>query len=130
MRSPTGLWRTFATLGAVAILMVACAGGPSETPSPTLPSVSSAATPSQTPSPTPTPSASPQPTPDQAHVPILQAGVMAATTTAVRVRDLPGTDWGVAVVLPPGAAVQVVLGPIRTDGFGWYLVRDADPAKP
>jgi len=55
---------------------------------------------------------------------------MAATTTAVRVRDLPGTDWGVAVVLPPGAAVQVVLGPIRTDGFGWYLVRDADPAKP
>jgi hypothetical protein len=55
---------------------------------------------------------------------------MATTTTAVRVRDLPGTEWGVAAVLPPGAVVQVVLGPIRTDGFGWYLVRDADSAEP
>ena len=55
---------------------------------------------------------------------------MAAAVTAVRVRDLPGTGWGVAAVLPPGAVVQVFLGPIRTDGFGWYLVRDADSAKP
>jgi hypothetical protein len=55
---------------------------------------------------------------------------MGTTLTAVRVRDLPGTAWGIAAVLPPGAVFQVVLGPIRTDGFGWYLVRDADAAKP
>ena len=55
---------------------------------------------------------------------------MASTRTAVRVRDLPGTQWGVAAVVPPGAVVQVVLGPIRASGFGWYLVHDADAAKP
>jgi hypothetical protein len=55
---------------------------------------------------------------------------MAATRTTVRVRDLPGTEWGVAALLPPGAVIQIVLGPIRTDSFGWYLVHDADAAKP
>lgn len=119
-----------ATLGALATSLVACIGGPSQTPTAPPPSISAAPSPTQTAAPTPTPSASPQPTPDQAHVPVFQAGAMAATTTAVRLRDLPGTDWGVAAVLPPGATVQVVLGPIRTDGFGWYLVRDADNAKP
>ena len=63
-------------------------------------------------------------------MPILTAGAMAATTTTVRVRDLPGTQWGVTALLPPGAVVQVVLGPIRTAAYGWYLVRDADAAKP
>jgi len=111
-------------------MLVACIGGPSDTPSPSWSSASLPAAPSQSAAPTPTPSVTPQPTPDQAHVPILQAGAMAATSTAVRVRDLPGTQWGVAAVLPPGAIVQVVLGPIRTSGFGWYLVHDADAAKP
>ncbi len=55
---------------------------------------------------------------------------MASTRTTVRLRDLPGTQWGVAALLPSGAVVQVVLGPIRAGGFGWYLVRDADPARP
>jgi hypothetical protein len=111
-------------------MLVACIGGPSDTPSPSLSSASLPAAPSQSAAPTPSPSITSQPTPDQAHVPILQAGAMAATSTAVRVRDLPGTQWGVAAVLPPGAVVQIVLGPIRTSGFGWYLVHDADAAKP
>ena len=98
--------------------------------SPALPSASTAPTPGPTTEPTHTPSATPEPTPDQAKVPIFQAGAMAATRTTVRLRDLPGTQWGVAALLPTGAVVQVVLGPIRTGSFGWYLVRDADPAKP
>jgi hypothetical protein len=46
------------------------------------------------------------------------------------VRDLPGTQWGVAANLPSGAKLQIVLGPVRTSGFGWYLVGDADAASP
>ena len=45
-------------------------------------------------------------------------------------RDLPGTHWGITATLQRSALVQVVLGPILTGGFGWYLVRDADPAAP
>jgi hypothetical protein len=112
------------------IVLTACLAGPSPSSSPGLPSGSFGPTPSQASQSSPAPSVTPQPTPDQANVPIFQAGAMAATHTTVRVRDLPGTQWGVAALLPPGAVVQVVLGPIRTSGYGWYLVRDADSAKP
>jgi hypothetical protein len=104
-------------------------GAASESPST---SASVAASPSSTPSPEPTPTPQPTttPTPDQADVPIFQAGALVAATTNVRLRDLPGTRWGIAANLPRGAVMQVVLGPIRTAGFGWYLVRDADSAAP
>ena len=95
------------------------------------PSVSaSEAVPTATEAPTPTPSPTPEPTPDQADVPLFEAGVQLKTVTTVRLRDLPGTNWGTSANLPSGALVQAVLGPIRTDGYGWYLVRDADPADP
>lgn len=118
-------------LAGALLLLTGCLGGPSQSANPSLPP-GSGLVPSTGPTttPTPTPSATLQPTPDQASVPIFPAGAMARTTTAVRLRDLPGTRWGVHANLPPGAVVQVVLGPIRTAAFGWYLVRDADPARP
>jgi hypothetical protein len=86
--------------------------------------------PTPTPSPSPTPTPSPSPTPDQASVPLFSAGSEVATTTILRVRSLPGANWDVTATVPAGAKLVVVLGPIRTAGFGWYLVSDADPAAP
>jgi hypothetical protein len=113
---------------ALAVAAGACTVEPSPSASQTLPSPSSA--PTETPSPTPTPTATPIPTPNQADIPIFAAGTLLRTRTVVRLRDLPGTQWGVNANLPQGALVEAVLGPIRTGGFGWYLVRDTDPAKP
>jgi hypothetical protein len=126
---------------ALASLLGACGGAPGSggasgsapaesagTTSSAFVSLTPEPTASASPSPTPTPS--PSPTPDQASVPLFAAGTEVATTTIVRVRDLPGTNWGVTTTLPAGAKLTVVLGPIRTAGFGWYLVSDADPAAP
>src|SRR5439155_26898733 len=110
-------WRPIASLLLLSVVLAGCLAGPSEPASPALPSVSSVPTPTPTTEPTPTPSATPEPAPDQAKVPVFQAGAMAATRTTVRLRDLPGTQWGVAALLPSGAVVQVVLGPIRTGRF-------------
>jgi hypothetical protein len=114
---------------AAALLLASCPGTetPSVVPSP---SGGSSATSTPTLEPTPTPSATPSPTPNQADVPIFVAGALVTTRTTVRLRDLPGTQWGIATQLGPRAVVQVVLGPVRTSGYGWYLVRDADPGKP
>ncbi len=114
-------------LGATAC--VAAPSAPPATPS-TVASPSPSPTMTPTPQPTDTPSPTPSPTPDQADVPLFQAGAQLKTLTTLRLRDLPGTRWGTSANLPPGALVQVVLGPIRTDGYGWYLVRDVDPAAP
>lgn len=124
------LARALAALAA-ALLLAGCSG--SQTPSVSIqpsPSVGPTLVPTETPEPTPTPSATPSPTPDQANVPIFAAGALATTRTTVRLRDLPGTQWGIAAQLGTGAVVEIVVGPIRTAGYGWYLVRDADPAKP
>jgi hypothetical protein len=110
------------------IVLAGCLAAPSVSASPPSPPASSE--PVRTSAPTPTASPTSEPTPDQTRVPILAAGAMAATRTTVRVRDLPGTQWGVTALLAPSARVQVVLGPVRTADFGWYLVRDADTAKP
>src|SRR5437762_1451869 len=130
MRHPSTPWRVLAALCVVAPALVACLAGPSASPPLPSPSVAQEPTPSPKQTSTPTPSVTPQPTPDQTRVPIFAAGAIARTRTTVRVRDLPGTQWGVAALLPSGALVQVVLGPIRTADYGWYLVRDADGAKP
>jgi hypothetical protein len=54
------------------------------------------------------------------------------TTAAsgLRVRSGPGLSQGVLKLLPTGSDLVVVLGPVRTDSWGWYLVRDADAAEP
>jgi len=36
----------------------------------------------------------------------------------------------VLVSLPQGSKLVVELGPVRAEGYGWYLVRDADAADP
>ena len=74
------------------MVLAGCLAAPSASASPPTPPASSE--PVATGAPTPTPSPTPEPTPDQARVPILAAGAMAATRTTVRVRDLPGTQWG------------------------------------
>ncbi|MDP9270129.1 MAG: SH3 domain-containing protein [Chloroflexota bacterium] len=119
-------------LAAAAIVLTACATDSSPSATPSLAALSQLPTPSPTasPSPTATPSPTPVPTPKQADIPRFAAGAIVTPRVTVRLRDLPGTQWGVAANLRPGARVQVVLGPILTGGFGWYLVRDVDPAAP
>jgi hypothetical protein len=116
---------------AIACLVTACATQlPSLTPSTSV-EESALVSPSPTPSPTLTPAPTPSPTPDQAGVPLFAPGVEVATAASgVRVRGLPGTQWSVVATLRDGAKLQVVLGPVRTAGYGWYLVTDADPAPP
>jgi hypothetical protein len=46
------------------------------------------------------------------------------------VRSGPGTGQTVLTLLPTGSDLVVVLGPVRTDSYGWYLVRDADVDEP
>jgi Bacterial SH3 domain len=49
----------------------------------------------------------------------------------LRVRQRPGLSANVVTgLLPLGAELEVVMGPIPADGQGWYLVADADPADP
>ena len=60
------------------------------------------------------------------------AGELVTTSIdGLRVRQRPGLASNVvAGLLPLGAELQVVMGPIPTDELGWYLVADADPADP
>jgi hypothetical protein len=104
---------------------------------PALVSPSPRPTPTPTASPTPPPSTpsatpTPQPTPDRGAIPDFAAGEIVTTLTdGLRVRQRPGTDASVvAGLLPLGAELEVILGPFPEGGFGWYLVRDADPAEP
>jgi len=79
----------------------------------------------------PPPTATPVPTPGPDKIPTFTAGTTVATNVGgLRVRSGPGTNQGVLVSLPIGARLVVELGPVRTDGYGWYLVRDADQHDP
>ncbi|MGH2358633.1 MAG: hypothetical protein ACRDGJ_11615 [Candidatus Limnocylindria bacterium] len=113
------------------LLLVACTLAPLETPTP---APTATPTPTPTPMPTPTPqlTPTPQPTPDQASIPAFGGGDIALTTlSGMRVRRLPGVERQVVTgLLPARAELQVVMGPISVDGFGWYLVTDADPGEP
>lgn len=76
-----------------------------------------------------TPTAAPTPGPDD--VPTFTAGTRVATAASgLRVRSGPGTSQGVVTLLPTGSNLVVVLGPVRVDGYGWYLVKDADLDDP
>jgi hypothetical protein len=116
---------------ALLILLVAgCTLPPLATPTP-----SPSPTPSPIPvTPTPQPSASPtsQPTPDLGGIPSFSAGdVVTTLISGLRLRRLPGTDSQVvAGLLPLDAQLVVAMGPIVVDGFGWYLVQDADEREP
>jgi hypothetical protein len=82
-------------------------------------------------SPTEAATATPEPTPGPDAVPVLAAGQQVASNApGLRVRSRPGTDQPVLVLLPEGADLLVVLGPVLVDGFGWYLVDDADADDP
>jgi hypothetical protein len=65
------------------------------------------------------------PTPDQTSIPRFTAGELVTTTIdGMRVRQRPGEAGRVITgLLPFAALLEVVMGPIQTDGFGWYLVR-------
>lgn len=79
--------------------------------------------------PPPTPTVAPTPGPDK--IPTYTAGTKVATNAAgLRVRSGPGTSQGKLVSLPLGSKLVVELGPVRAEGYGWYLVRDADAADP
>lgn len=113
-----------------ALLLSGCiSGSPSASPSavpiasaaPSVPPLGSVPPPTATVAPTPGPDA----------VPTYTAGARVATGAGgLRVRSGPGTSQGVLTLLPTGSNLLVELGPVRADGHGWYLVRDADPDAP
>jgi hypothetical protein len=114
-----------------ALLLSGCLFG-SQTPTPSSrPSASEPPT-SVAPSvsaPPPTQTAVPTPGPDK--IPTFTAGAKVATgASGLRVRSGPGTSQSVLALLPTGAKLVVELGPVRTDAYGWYLVRDADAGAP
>jgi hypothetical protein len=75
--------------------------------------------------------ATPAPTPGPDDIPTYTAGTTLSTTASgLRVRKGPGLSQGVLTLLPTGAKLVAVLGPVRNDSWGWYLVRDADAAEP
>ncbi|MEO5986877.1 MAG: SH3 domain-containing protein [Candidatus Limnocylindria bacterium] len=114
----------------LATVIGACTLPPLETGTPT-PSPSPSATPSPSPTGAPTPDPTPSPTPAST-VPDFAAGEIVVTATdGLRVRSLPGLQRPVVTgLLPVAARLEVVMGPIRVEERGWYLVRDHDPAEP
>jgi hypothetical protein len=122
------LRRRAATL--LILLIAGCTLTPLATPTPS-PSPTPSPIPA-TPTPEPSPSPTPQPTPDLGGIPSFSAGEVITTLIGgLRVRRLPGTESQVvAGLLPLNAQLVVAMGPIVVDGFGWYLVQDADDAEP
>lgn len=119
---------TVASLGA--LLLSGCLfGSPSGSPSPV---ASASAASSSLPSgsaPSAAPTVAPTPGPDA--IPTFIAGTRVKTgASGLRVRSGPGTSQGVLTLLPTGSNLVVELGPVRADGHGWYLVKDADPDAP
>jgi len=114
-----------------ALLMSGCLFG-SPTPSPSVgasPSLAPASVAPSASAPPPTQTAAPTPGADK--IPIYTAGTRVATAASgLRVRSGPGTNQGVQALLPTGAKLVIELGPVRADGHGWYLVRDADAKEP
>jgi hypothetical protein len=117
-----------------AVVLVLVVGGCTLPPLPT-PTPTRSPTPSPipaTPTPTPSPTPTVEPTPDAGAIPAFSAGDVVITRIGgLRVRRLPGTETQVvAGLLPLDAELVVVMGPVQVDGFGWYLVADADSAEP
>lgn len=79
-----------------------------------------------------TPTTTARPTANVAALPSFGAGELVfAAAGALRVRQLPGLSSPiVSGLLPAGAELHVVMGPIVVQEMGWYLVVDADAADP
>lgn len=101
------------------------------TPTPS-PSPTPTPSPTASPTPSPTPSQAPDPTPDAAALPRFGAGELIVTSIdGLRVRQRPSmTGTIITGLLPLGAQLQVIMGPILVADAGWYLVTDADPDEP
>jgi hypothetical protein len=128
----TVLRRSIAALLLVVGMTVgACTFPPLESPTPR-PTPTPSREPTASPTTRPTPTPSPEPTPDLGNVPIFGGGeLVASAIDGLRVRQRPGlASVVVAGLLPLGAELQVIHGPIPVDGVGWYLVADADPDDP
>lgn len=114
----------------LALTLGACTLPPLDTPAPTL-----SATPTPTPIPPPSaePTASPTPEPSQPEaIPDFSAGeIVAAAIDGLRVRSLPGVNRPIITgLLPLAFELRVVMGPVRFEELGWYLVTDADDREP
>jgi len=109
--------------------MAACTFPPLRTPAP---SATPAPTPGPTATATPAPTSTPSPEPTVAAVPSFQAGDLVATAIdGLRVRQRPGlSSLVVTGLLPLGAVLEAVMGPITVGGMAWYLVADADAREP
>jgi hypothetical protein len=125
MRRPAPIIATPAVL-----LLSGCLfGSPAASPSASAILSETASAMPSTSAPPATPTAAPTPGPDD--VPTFTAGTRVATAASgLRVRSGPGTSQGVVTLLPTGSNLVVVLGPVRVDGYGWYLVKDADLDDP
>src|SRR5437667_8555970 len=114
----------------VTLLLGGCLFG-TPSPSPSASAMTSAAAsvvPSTSAAPT---SPTPVPTPGPDAIPTFTAGTRVKTSASgLRVRSGPGTGQTVIALLPAGSNLVVELGPVRTDSYGWYLVRDADADAP
>lgn len=136
VRAPAYHITTFAAALAASGLLTACSitePSPPLTPTPLPTEQPTASVQGDTPSPSElaTPEPTPTPTPGPDAVPLFFAGQQAASNApGLRVRSRPGTEQRVLTTLPVDADLLVALGPVLVDGFGWYLVRDADPDKP
>ena len=116
------------------VLVAACqaapvpSASPSPVPSGSPSSPGPSASPSDAPSPSPDPTATPEPEPSP--LPSLDADGFAVTISPdVRVRSLPEVSDAsdrLEPLLPLGARLFVVRGPVSADGFAWYLV---DPLR-
>jgi hypothetical protein len=113
-----------------ALLLAGCLfGSPSASPSVGASASTIASAAPSTSVPPPTPTVAPTPGPDA--IPTFTAGTRVSTNASgLRVRSGPGTKQGVVALLPTGSNLVVVLGPVRADSYGWYLVRDADARAP
>ena len=125
MRRPVPLVAALVVLLLPGCLFGSASASPSATASPS--QAASAASSTSV----PPPSATAVPTPGPDDVPTYTAGTRVATgASGLRVRSGPGTSQGVLTLLPTGSNLVVVLGPVRADSHGWYLVRDADADAP
>jgi hypothetical protein len=124
--------RRVALVVVMAMLVAACSlSEPSPPRSPTpLPTAASSPTGGGV-SPTEAATSTPVATPGPDAVPVFSAGQQVASNApGLRVRSRPGTQQRVLALLPQDAHLVVALGPVLVDGFGWYLVEDADGAEP
>ncbi len=108
------------------LIAAACTFPPLTTPTPS-PSPTPTASPTPEPTASPVPTPTPIPTPGRTDIPSFAGAELVDTTIdGMRVRQRPGTDARIiAPLLPLGARLEVVMGPIVNDGQGWYLVSDA-----